>query len=65
MATRRHKWKSGDHVGSQVCDECGQHRRRPMSAIRRGRVAVADWDYWIDERWQRRATVPSCETFRS
>ena len=60
---RRHKWLANTVTGV-VCDKCDMLRRRPASAIRRGRPCVSDWEYWIDGCWQRSVTVPLCPGFK-
>lgn len=61
MATKRHKWQYERRTGHDVCADCWLQRRRPMSAIRRGRASVSDWDYLVDGEWRRLQRVPVCE----
>lgn len=56
----RHKWTNAESVGTQYCERCQLWRKRPLSRLRRGRLSVSDWDYWIDGQWHRLQTVPSC-----
>lgn len=64
MAKKRHKWTTDAKSGVQQCANCSLWRRRPMSAIRRGRQSVSDWDYLVDGEWQRKYIVPACEVNR-
>lgn len=59
----RHYWsrKAADD-GGQRCFKCSVRRRPVMSAIRRGRQAVPDYEYQASEggEWLRMSRVPRC-----